>query len=262
VKPLAIVPAFLRTDRDLTLLCDCLRSLRDTEGDRIDVLVVDDRSPNHDLVDVLATTEPMWGFELHRKEANEGYSRAVNVGLRRCLDEGRDAITVNSDVEMMEPGWLDLMLDCDEVEGDGKASVVGGMLLYPNGLIQFAGTYFSLLKRDFDHLYRHSPANLPEANRIRVTPITGALQFIRHEALVEVGLYDENMRMAWEDLDFCLRVLLSGRECVFHPGIRAWHIEGATRGNQTDQIKQWTQQSWGYLAHKYRNINFVKMVPG
>lgn len=260
-RPLCVIPIFLRTDRDLNLLCDCLKSIRDTEGDRVDIIVVDDLSPEQRLVSALETTAGKWGFTLHRKVSNDGFSRTVNVGLQRALDEGRDAILINSDVEMIEPGWLDKMIDCPNLHSEGKAAVVGGMLLYPNGTIQFGGTYFSLLRRDFAHLYQHAPMNLPEAQRMRVCPITGALQFIRHETLQSVGIYDSHFNMAWEDVDFCLRTLLSGRECVFHPGIRAWHIEGATRGNQTEKIKEWTRQSWAHLAQKYSDTNFVKLLP-
>ena len=156
----------------------------------------------HDVHDCLlllveeasAATSRLQG-ELIAKPVNEGFSKTVNVGLRQALEAGQDAVLVNADVEFIDSGWLDVMR-ARVGEDDAPASVVGARLLYPNGLIQHGGIFFSLLHRVFDHRFRYAPADLPEALYAVTAPVTGALQLIRHEALTEVGLTTRASRWA------------------------------------------------------------------
>ncbi len=263
-KPLAIVPTFLRKVIDIQMTETCLRTLRETAGDACDVMVVDDGSPERDLVNGAAKLCETYDAELIDKQRNEGFSKTVNVGLRRALTEGRDAVLVNNDIEFgLTKNWLGLM---ERQVGDDEqalASVVGALLIYPNGLIQHAGVHFSLLSREFDHRYRFGPGNLPEAQIATVCPVTGALMFIRHECLEEVGVFDESFRMGWEDVDYNVRAWKSGRQCIYQPGIRAIHHESATRGQgrADEKITKWTQESWLRFCAKWGDQSFAEFVP-
>jgi GT2 family glycosyltransferase len=239
-----------------------LTSMRATAGDDCDIIVVDDGSPAPDLIKALGLACEEHGAEFIDKGRNEGFAITVNVGMRRALNEGRDAILVNSDVEFgLTKDWVGLMQRQTNSDGEGKAAVVGALLLYDNGLIQHAGVYFSFLTRDFSHRFQYGPGNLAEAQHACVCPVTGALQFIRHSCLEEVGLYDESFKLGWEDVDYCCRVWLSGRECVYQPGIRAVHHESFFRGRADARIKEWTEFSWRRFCGKYANISFAEFVP-
>lgn len=242
------------------MLEDALVSIRNTEPD-LDVLLVDDHSPLHDLVDDAESICSRLEFELVRQPSNEGFSRTVNVGLRRALQEGRDAILINADVEFMEAGWLRKMEAQPMRDGEGLADIVGGLLLYPSGLIQHAGIFFSLLHRSFDHRYKFAPGDLPEAQEAARCPVTGALQFIRYTALEQVGLYDENFRLGWEDVDYCIRVFQAGGECVYQPKIRAFHFESLFRGRPSKKMETWTKKSWHYFTQKHSQTSFAEWVP-
>jgi len=263
-KPLVVIPTYLRKSPELMLTGKCLRTLRETIGDRADVLVVDDGSPARDLVEGgLQGTCELYDAELVMKSENEGFSRTVNVGLQRALDEGRDAILVNNDVEFgLTKDWLTLMQSQQRSDGKYPASIVGALLLYPNGLIQHGGIFFSLLRREFDHRFRFGPGNLPEAQHAVPCPVTGALMFIRHECLEGVGLYDESFRLGWEDVSYCIDTVLADRESVYQPGVRAIHHESFTRGQGGDaKIQQWTEYSWLRFCAKHANTNFASFVP-
>lgn len=257
MRPLAVIPTYLTEDRDLGLLNDCLRTLRQTA--ELDVLVVDDRSPNEALRTAgLERLQARFGFDLVRREVNSGFSATVNVGLQRALDEGHDAILVNADIEFEWP-WLEPMLAQRCLHSDGVPSVVGALLLYPTGLIQSAGTYFSLLTRSFDHRMRFGPGNLPEAQVPKVCPVTGALQLIRHECLKNVGLFDETFGMGFEDVDYCLRVLISGRESVYAPSVQAYHHESAFRARAA--MSQQHIKSTVRLAEKWGSVDLSGLCP-
>lgn len=261
-KPLAIIPTFVRNAMDVEVLNDCLKSLRETTPDgSLDILVVDDGSPDKHLV--AACTQLVHGVAgtHYMKPENEGFSRAVNVGLKLALDEGRDAILINADVEMMKPGWLKIAQETQRMHGEGPADVVGALLCYPNGLIQHGGTYFSLLTRDFRHTWQYAPMNLPAALKPSVCPVTGAFQYIRHETLVKVGTYDERYRMGMEDVDFCVRVMKAGMECVYQPKVKAWHHESLFRGRRSPKLDVWHKDSLLAFMEKWQAQNFAGMVP-
>lgn len=258
-KPLVVLPMYLGQDQDVDVVMDAVRSVRNTVSNSVDVLVVDDYSPAQSLVDAIAPGLDRYGVELHRKPENTGFSKTVNVGLTRARDEGRDAVLLNADMEMVTPGWVKI---CQKAHtDDGPAAVVGALLIYPTGLIQHGGIYFSMLTRTFDHMYKYGPANLPDAYYKRVCPVTGAFQYIRHSTLETVGLYDENFWMAHEDVDYCVRVFKAGQQCLYEPKVRAYHAEAMFRGRPSPKIAEWQQKSWVYFAEKWANQSFTGMVP-
>lgn len=252
-RPLAVVPTYIRDERTYELAERCVKTLVASAGHLCDVLVVDDCSPRRDLYDRLWRGAAALGCEVLRSGENAGFSRTANVGLRAALDEGRDAVLVNQDVEFFERGWLEAL-------GNTDAWVVGGLLLFPSGLIQHAGVYFSVNGREFEHIYRFGPPNLPEAQRERTCPVTGALQLIRHECLALVGLYDEDFGMGYEDVDYCLRVFKAGRRCAYQPLARAKHHEQAVRGGD-ERARRRADEGKALLWRKHSGYAFAEHVP-
>lgn len=260
-EPLVVIPNYSRSDEDVKTLVDALASIEKTASGEVKTVVVDDCSPEPKLVDEIEALQPRLNFHLIRREKNEGFSRTVNVGLEIARDEGRDAVLMNADLEIDTPGWVEKFQDTQDKFGN-PASVVGALLLYPNGLIQHGGIYFSLLTRDFHEMYKFGPGNLPAALKMAVVPVTGAFQFIRHECLTSVGIYDPEFRMGHEDVDYCLRVFLSKtRQCIYNPDIRAFHYESMFRGRGNEKVEKWQKESWIYLANKYADQNFSDLVP-
>jgi GT2 family glycosyltransferase len=259
VPSLAVVPTYLRTQEDLEVLLRCLVSLSVTAPE-LELLVVDDASPEQPLVDQLALLMPELGGELIRKAENSGFSATVNVGLRRGLERGQDVVLVNADIEFTAPGWWGAMRARTDTQGR-PAAVVGALLTYPNGRIQHAGVFFSVLERKFHHRFRHAPAALPEAAVPALCPVTAALQLVRHDTLAAVGIYDEGFRMGMEDVDYCLRVFAAGLECVYEPAVRAVHAESVFRGRPTPRIQAWQLESVERLRVKHAATDMSPWIP-
>lgn len=259
-RPLVVIPAYSTSNEDLQTLGDALTSVRKSVSDGVEILVVDDGSPDRKIAEATKTLCDLHNADCELKRENEGFSRTVNVGLRRALDEGRAAVLMNADVEIETPGWAKMMEKTKDSHGS-RAAVVGARLLFPNGLIQHGGIYFSLLTRTFDHKYKYGPANLPAALASTVCPVTGAFQWITNECLTEVGLYDEEFRMGWEDVDYCIRVMRSGRDCIYNPRIWGWHHEMMFRGRKNEKLQKWQAESWLTFGNKWANENFAGLVP-
>jgi GT2 family glycosyltransferase len=250
----------LRAPGDLEVTLRMLESLRATEPE-VEPLLVDDGSPADVLVDELEAAMSRLDSRLIRRPDNAGFSSTVNVGLREALDSGRDAILVNADMEFFEEGWAERMAAQPRADGEGPAAIVGALLLYPNGLIQHAGIFFSLLHRTFGHRYQYAPGDLPEAQHACVCPVTGALQYIRHSTMVEIGLYDEDFRLGFEDVDYCFRALTAGHDVVYQPTVRALHYESLFRGQRSEKIERWQEESWMTFMRKWKDQSFAQWVP-
>lgn len=263
MKPLAIVPTYLTKAMDVDVTATALRTLRETVGDACDLLVVDDGSPELDLVTAIRGLTLDLDGTMVAKPINDGFSTTVNVGLRAALMRGSDAVLVNSDIEFESPHWLRLMQEQQTLDGSRPAGIVGARLLYPNGLIQHAGIFFSILYREFDHIYRYGPGDLPEALVAREGPVTGALQYIRHSTLAEIGVYDDSFRLGWEDVDYCVRAWQAGIPMVYQPGVWAYHHESFFRGGArvNEKIARWQAESWNTFCNKHAETNLAEFVP-
>jgi GT2 family glycosyltransferase len=260
MRPLVVIPTYLTQPEDVSVTMTAIHSCKKTQGEGVEILAVDDGSPDPSLVDALEAETSRLKFEVHRKPNNTGFAQTVNVGLDRALASGQDAVLLNADMEMLTPDWVRACKATTDENGD-RAAVVGALLSYPNHLIQHAGIYFSMLTRDFNHWYRYAPENLPEALKKRVCPVTGAFQYIRHSTLEEVGVYDPKFLLGWEDVDYCIRVFLAQKRCVYNPNVRAIHAESLFRGRPSPKVDEWQKKSFMYLMVKHRELNFQSFIP-
>jgi GT2 family glycosyltransferase len=257
---LVVIPVYMRTPDDYNVTVQTVESVRRTQSQTMTMLV-DDCSPAEGLWDELRSRD--WqgaAVTFLRNDENSGFSRTVNRGLRWALEHNHDAVLLNADVDILTKGWLRVFQEQKDSQGR-PASVVGPLLLYPNGLIQSAGTYFSMLTRSWDHRYRFAPGALPEAKLAFACPVTGAFQYIRHECLTSVGLYDEGFRMGYEDVEHNVRVFESGRECIYQPRVIAVHHESMFRGRADEKLNTWQQQSAALLQQKLATANLTRYVP-
>lgn len=249
-QTIAVVPTYIRNEKELNVTRKCLDTLRETSNAFL--CVVDDGSPFEGTADTLKS---FGADKLILKEENEGFSHTVNKGLHFALENKADAILVNADMEFTNDEWLPAM-------EENPADVVGARLIYPFNLIQHAGIYFSVIHRSFDHILRMAPADISQADKPRTCPVTGALQLIRYQTLVDVGLYDETFRLGWEDVAYCHDVFIDGKKCAYEPQAIAIHHESLFRGkNPSKQIQEWQQQSFRRLHERFAGHDFSEYVP-
>lgn len=249
---LAIMPVFVRNQKDLGVTTGAIRSLRKTCD--ADLLVVNDGSPFRPGKIALDELADELNF-VHRFSAeNQGFSRSVNVGLRLARGAQQNALLVNSDMFFLDNGWLGHLKA-------NAADVVGGLLLYPNGLVQHAGVYYSVIGRRFDHIYRLAPHTLAQVRRPRICPVTGALMLIKRHVLERIGILDENFRFGFEDIDYCHMVFQDGMTCAYEPRAEAVHHESWTARDPDEKHRGWMQNGWEFLHEKHRGQEFASYIP-
>jgi hypothetical protein len=115
-----------------------------------------------------------------------------------------------------------------------EIGVDGGKLLHPNYTIQHAGLILGM-NGFLGHLYLNAPEHycglLGSADWYRnLHAVTSTCQMVRRELFTTVGGYDENYRLVFGDIDFCLRLHDLGYRNMVTPFARLYHYEGKSRG--------------------------------
>jgi GT2 family glycosyltransferase len=251
---LGIIPTYIRSEDDLAITQKAIKTFIDTTEDA-DLCVIDDGSPEENLVSELSGFCSELGAKFCGKNKNEGFAKTVNKGLRKARVNGQNAVLVNADIEFHQDGWLEKMVA-------NPADVVGALLVYPNGLVQHAGVFFSIITRKFDHIHRLSPRTLDLVHIPRKCPVTGALMLIKHDTIRKVGIFDENFTMGYEDVSYCHDVFSAGLTCMYDPTVQAIHHESTfAKQDNSGKISQRGNASWQYLHEKHAGLSFADYVP-
>jgi ADP-heptose:LPS heptosyltransferase/GT2 family glycosyltransferase len=144
--------------------------------------------------------------------------------------KGRFLLFLNDDTEIIDPDWLDALL---EHASRPEVGIVGPLLLYPDRSVQHAGMMLDGTGRG-RHAFRHLAADdggyfgLARTER-NVIAVTGACLLTRRDAFESLGRFDESHAVINNDLDYCLRAWRSGLLTVYTPHARLLHHELSSR---------------------------------
>ena len=165
------------------------------------------------------------------------YSALNNFGEKYAT--GEYILLLNNDTEVITPKWLEEMVMYAQQE---RVGCVGVKLLYPDDTIQHAGVGFGI-GGVAGHLHKYYPASsdgyMGRLNYVQdVYADTAACLLIRKEIYDEVGGLDESYAVAFNDVDFCVRVRQAGYTNVFTPFAQLYHYESKSRGMEDNPEKQ------------------------
>ncbi len=185
------------------------------------------------------------------------YSALNNFGARYAT--GEYLLLLNNDTEVITPGWLEEMVMYAQQK---RVGCVGAKLLYPDDTIQHAGVGFGI-GGVAGHLHKYFPATsdgyMGRLNYVQdVYGDTAACLLIRKQIYDEVHGLDESYAVAFNDVDFCVRVREAGYTNVFTPFAQLYHYESKSRGMEDNPEKQKRfqgevlrfQARWGDLLAK------------
>jgi glycosyltransferase involved in cell wall biosynthesis len=198
------------------------------------------------------------GVRILRDDSPFNYSALNNMAVKKA--KGEVLILLNNHTEVIEPRWLEIMVSHTVRPGIGP---VGAKLLYPDDTIQHAGLILGLgsLAGAAGHAhYKFPHKSLGYCGRISLTSnfsaVTGACIAVRRDLYLKVGgLDEENLRIAFNDVDFCLKLGEQGYRCVYAPDAVLYHHESASRGAEDNPEKKarfkqetdWMRARWGSL---------------
>ena len=165
------------------------------------------------------------------------YSALNNFGAQYAT--GEYLLLLNNDTEVITPRWLEEMVMYAQQK---RVGCVGAKLLYPDDTIQHAGVGFGI-GGVAGHLHKYFPCSsdgyMGRLNYVQdVYAVTAACLLLRREVFEEVGGLDESFAVAFNDVDFCVRVRKAGYTNVFTPFAQLYHYESKSRGLEDNPEKQ------------------------
>jgi GT2 family glycosyltransferase len=189
----------------------------------VEVVVVDNHSQPHP---VAASLRRRRGVSLRRWGRNRGFARAVNEGSR--LSRGEWLLLLNPDVTLPR-GFLKGALDLSErlAAEEPQAGIVGFHLRNPDGSMQLSSGPFPTLAGTLAGLMlpraRRKYRAIHSRRRCRVPWVTGCCLLVRRNCFRQLGGFDENFFLYYEDVDLCLRARERGWSVWYEPSLHAVH---------------------------------------
>lgn len=236
--PLPKISLIIPTRDGLHLLERCVGSILTlTTYDNYEIVIVDNQSGDpatlqylHDVV-----ADPRVRVIAYDKPFN--YSALNNYAVRQT--QGELIGLINNDIEVISPDWL---LEMAGHAMRSEIGAVGAMLYYPNDTIQHAGVVLGV-HGVAAHAYcgkpRGYPGQMGRATLVQnMSAVTAACLLVRRKVYDEVNGLDESLHVAFNDIDFCLRIRQRGYRNLWTPFAELYHYESATRGYEDSPEKQ------------------------
>jgi GT2 family glycosyltransferase len=213
-----------------TLTMQCLESLGVAPGyDRFDVVLVDNGSTESETRAIRDQLSGSPGLRFVDHPGPFNWSAINNHAVAES--EGDLLLFMNNDIEATKPDWLRALV---EHAVRPEVGPVGARLVFPDGTLQHGGVVLGI-SGVAGHVFTGLP---PERmsyfgwDRV-VRPysaVTAACMACRREVFEEVGGFDEELRVAYNDVDFCLRAVDAGYRVLYTPHAELVHHESVSRG--------------------------------
>lgn len=170
-----------------------------------------------------------WGKEFN-------YSVINNFGVAHA--KGEYLLFLNNDIKSINPDWMEELLGvCQRPEVGG----VGAKLIYPDNTIQHAGCVVGM-GGIAGHMFVDMPADrtgyLHKASLLQdMSAVTAACLMMKKEVFEEAGGFTEELAVAFNDVDLCLKVRKNNHLIVYDPYAKLYHMESKTRGAEDSKEK-------------------------
>jgi len=224
------VAIIIPTKNHQKLLKSCLYSIIDkTSYKNFSIHLIDNNSDDPKTLAYYQQIKSEPNINLHPFHEEFNYSKAINIGVSKSVSDL--VLFLNDDIEIIESDWLTELV---QWAVRPEIGVVGGKLIRSNHTIQHAGIIIGL--HGFaGHIYLNAPEHyhglFGSVDWYRdYLAVTGACQMVRREVFNQVGGYDEGYKIAFGDIDFCLRVHQAEYRNIYTPFASIFHYEGRSRG--------------------------------
>ena len=256
LNPQPLVSIIIPTKDYATTLEVCLKSLYNkTTYKNYEVVVVNNNSTEKETFKLFEKYKKNYGnFRVIEANFEFNYSKINNMAVKQS--NGEYICLLNNDTEIITPEWLDIMVGYASQKHIGA---VGPKLLYPDNTVQHAGVIMGL-GGVASHAYIGAGRKDPGMyGRLRVpynyACVTAACLVVSKKKYQEVNGLEEDLKVAYNDVDFNLKLLEKGYYNVFVPQVEIYHYESKSRGldNTPKKLKRFNLEQ-GYMYKKWPNI--------
>ncbi|MMZ50432.1 Chondroitin synthase [compost metagenome] len=238
IKPLVsiIIPT-----RDGMILGKCLDSIiANTVDQNIEIILVDNGSKKRETLKLFDDWSKKFGdrFKVITLDIPFNYAKLNNTAAEHA--NGELLLFLNDDIEILSPTWFDDMVGQAMRSNIGA---VGAFLMYPDGTIQHSGLTLGLgSQRAAGDGHHYRPVDDPGyfgamLSVKNVSAVTAACLMVKKSVFEEVDGLDENLTVAYNDVDFCIKIREKGYLNLWLPYVQMIHHESKTRGSDQSEEK-------------------------
>ena len=230
----------------------CVKSILDTINyEKYEILIVENNSKQKETFNYYNSLKSNRNIRVMRYPFGFNYSAINNWAIKHA--KGEYIVLMNNDIELISYNWLHEMLSYCQRDDVG---IVGSKLYYPDQTIQHAGVIIGM-GGVADHAFKGAPKNyagyFDRAMLVQnLSAVTAALLMIKRNVFDSIGGFDENLAVAFNDVDLCLKTRKNGFLIVFDPDVEAYHYESKSRGYEdTPEKKRRFHQEHNYFYKKW-----------
>lgn len=164
------------------------------------------------------------------------YSVINNYGVAHA--KGDYLLFLNNDTQVITEQWLgELLGNCQRKE----VGIVGAKLYFPDDTIQHAGTIIGIggiAGHAFLNTQRSRTGYLHKASiQLNYSAVTAACMMMKKEVFTQIDGFEEQLSVAFNDVDLCLRTVQAGYLVVYNPAVELYHYESKSRGKEDSEEK-------------------------
>lgn len=256
-----IIPTRDRAD----LLETCLTSLwRSTAYDAVEILIIDNGSTEQNTLDLFRRAEEK-GVQIVAYPHAFNYAAMNNLAAQQA--RGGVLCFLNNDTEITSPDWLEEMVSLLLLPGTG---CVGAKLLWSNDLVQHGGVVVGThqLAAHVGNAWTADAPGYLFCNQLirQWSAVTAACLVTWKSLFLDNGGFDAiRYPVAFNDVDFCLRLREQGQKILWTPWSCLYHHESASRGKDHTALQQARnamelhnfRTQWGHYHDPFYNPNLT-----
>jgi GT2 family glycosyltransferase len=252
------ITIIIPTKDSISLLQKCINSIKSKTAYRnYEILVINNNSSDYRNEEYLEKEQIKY---INIKTDKFNFSEINNIAVDHSDSEL--ILFLNNDTEVISRDWLTEMV-CS-INLSEKIGAVGARLIFANDKVQHAGIILGLNNLSCGHANKlinrdelgYLGYNLVMRN---YSAVTGACMLTKKSLFEKVGGLDEkNLAVAYNDVDYCLKLIEEGYRIVYNPAVLLYHNEGSSRGfiDNMNELEYFKNKWRGSLLNdKYYNIN-------
>ncbi len=230
----------------------CIDSIfKYTSYKNFEIIVINNNSIEKETFEYFDTISNEKSIKIINYNIPFNYSKLNNYAVSHS--KGDILVFVNNDIEIISKNWL-----CEMIQHNlrDEIGVVGAKLYYENDTIQHGGVILGIggvAGHSHKYFKKEEDGYFGRLKLIQnYSAITGALMSVRREIFEEVGGFEEELAVAFNDIDFCLKVLDAGYRNLWTPYVEAYHYESISRGKEDspEKIKRFNKEV-EYMKNKW-----------
>ncbi|WKY44799.1 glycosyltransferase family 2 protein [Eubacteriaceae bacterium ES2] len=262
LKDDGLVSIIIPTRDNASDLKVCLDSIFEkTDYKNFEIIIADNGSEKEETFELFEKmqNEHPDQVKVERLDMPFNFSRINNLAVE--ASKGKYLLFLNNDIKVITQGWIGKMVSMAQQD---RIGAVGAKLYYPDNTIQHAGVLLGM-----GGVAGHGHCGYPRGDygyfgklviNNNYSAVTAACMMVKRSDFEAVGGFEEKLEVAFNDVDFCLKLYSKGKFNVWMSDVELYHYESKSRGAEDTYLKyKRFNREIGYMKKHW--LEYVKNDP-